>query len=282
MKENNFLNIISKVTLGILIISILIFGFSFFSYSNMEDIEKDNKKLKNDLTQIVESEIEIKEKYNETMKAFEEIELEFTSKYGYDYTMGDEDVIESEIENLKSKNSSIKIQLKEEIKKYKDYYSGDYYLTETLDNSISKFVSLNSINDVDELNPDLYSYLELEKFMEEAIRSGTVKYLISLNKRDIKFDILAFTTAMYSDKLYEIGNDLSDIDQNLNKLYSQIVGLTEVYRNMETFGIKTGKLSYGNLLNLKKNSLTLIEEYFKNKGTIEFLESLGEENEKSK
>lgn len=282
MEETKVFNLITKILIAVFIISILAFAFSYFNISNVKDIEKENIELKEKLTELAKKESDIEEKYTAENIKFEEVELNFASKYGYDYTEKESDIVKSELDTLKNRNVEIKSQLQDEIKKYSDYYSGDYYKSENVEEVIAKFTSLSSISDVDYLTTDLYEYSEIESFINEAKNSGTIKYLSSQNKSDIKSDILFFTTVMYSKNLFEIGNGLSDIGENLNKIYAQIVSITDVYKNMETFGIKTGKLSYSNLENLKKSSLPLIREYFENKGVIESLESLGEDNEKSK
>ncbi|WP_039856632.1 hypothetical protein [Peptoniphilus sp. oral taxon 386] len=281
-KQSKILYAFTILSIILLIIISCFCGYSYLNVKNIHKIEEENTSLNNKLVELLKVEEQLKTESNSENLNLEKLSLDFSSKYGYDYTQKEENIIKLEIENLKAANVLIKKQLKDEIKKYSKYYSGDYYKNESLDAIISKLVNLNNMNGAEYLNTNLYTELKISNFIRNAKLSGTIKYLSSINNDNSEINLLLFTTALYSKDLNEIGNDLSDIDENLNKIYAQIISTEEIFSNLEKYGVNTGNLSSKNLSLLKNNCGDLIRQYYENKGVIEILTNIGDKNEKSK
>lgn len=275
MKENSkILVILNSIFIFLFIIVLGFFIYSQFNISNLEKYEIENNELNNKLIELSKK---IEENKNEL--DLKEVELnnkseEFKGKYGYNYLDKEEDIIKEEVNNLISNNKIIVNDIEALIKEYKDYYSGDYYTSKSLDSLITNFSNLNSLEHTNSLNVNLYDELNLKSFINSAKNSGTIKYLSSINKDSTYNDILYFSTILYSQEFFEVGNDLSNISDNFNKLLSNIESLYGIYKNLEDNGVNVGKLSSNNLSILKFKLNDYVKEYYMNKGIIEVLEEI--------
>ncbi|MGO1579793.1 MAG: hypothetical protein ACTHWZ_00095 [Peptoniphilaceae bacterium] len=261
-----------------LVLSLLFFAYSRISISAKKELENDNLKLKREL-KFKEKEhnkfIKLEKEYENKL---ESLRLEFASKYGYDFNQDEKTLISNEIKNLEFKNSSILKQIKEKIIFYSAYYKGEYYEDDSLESLISKFTNLNSNSRVEIINSDLYSELDIDKFIEKAKKSGTIAYLNSINKENKENNLNLLTTTLYSKDFYNI----SDTNLNLSKVQAEINALCNNYKYLEYSNFNTGNLTYSNLLNLKIETDYLINQYYKNQGVINILKEIGDNYEKFK
>lgn len=280
-KNSKFLKILSILLIIILGISILFFGYTTLSIKNIEAIKKDNNTLNEELKikNIEEEKLFIE--YNEKKDKLENSTYEFSSLYGYNLKDKKENILLNTADRLKSENKNILKQIESAVLKYNDYFNGAYYNDESFINLVSDFSSLIDLKSTESLSTDLYRDINFNAFNEISKENGTINYLNSLNRNSKENNILYFSTAMYSIKLNKVLTGSIDIEKNLDSIYAEIINLTDLYSNLERYGLNTGYLTSYRLSELKEEISRLSKEYYMNLGVIEILE-IGDNNEKIK
>lgn len=104
-----------------------------------------------------------------------------------------------------------------------------------------------------------------------AKSSGTIGYLDSINSHSNFNNLLLLLTSMYSDNLYEISHDLTDVPDNLTSVYNNVFTTQQVFKTLENFGFKTGTLTSENLSNMVQNIESMVNKYYQNRAIIEKL-----------
>ncbi|WBW50659.1 hypothetical protein O6R05_03675 [Peptoniphilus equinus] len=234
----------------------------------VEEIERDTRRLqaviKTKKTQLDAANTELKD-----------ASIQFFSTYGFDYLKSDEEVVEEELYRLNLRNQEIKTAIKDLLIAYVNYYDGQYYEKEDYSSLQADFEQLAATEGLEPLPTDLYTKLNVNDFVEGAKTDGTIGYLDSINS-DSKFNnLLLFLTCMYSNTLYEISHDLSDVPDNLNGLYNDLYSTREVYRAMENFNFNVGILNPDNLDTLLVQIRPLIVEFNNNRGVMDQLSGGG-------
>ncbi|WP_138159065.1 hypothetical protein [Peptoniphilus catoniae] len=283
MKENSkFLYILSILSLIILVFSLFFGGFALLKANSSEELAKENQKLKAEIENLNSQEKELKNTYNKLSVDFEQKKVDFSKTYGFDPDIDEKDLLDEELAYYSNENEKIKAQIIENIKACSDFYKGDYYESEELEDLLSKFSDLSNKNELNSLNPDLYKELNIVSFLDYAKSEGTIKYLSSINSWSKENNIFLFMTIPYSQDLYSISKGLTDYDVNLNSTQAQIDAMYNLYRFFEKSGFKTGKLSSDRLNNLKKTNSDLFKDFYENKGIIETLKEISDNYEKAK
>ncbi|WP_147285880.1 hypothetical protein [Peptoniphilus indolicus] len=243
--------------------------------SELNNLESLKKEL-----QSIEDEVKLNsELKKEKEKELNDKSIEFLTIYGFDYLKEDDELVQEEVKRLVDENNKIKNDLREELKKYIHYFDGSYYEAEDYTGLVAQVLSLDSREISEQLKPDLYSSLDIDNFIKEAKKSGTISYLNSLNNESKFNNILLFLTTMYSDNLYEISHDLTDMPDNLNSLYNNVLTTYQLYKTLEDFSFNTGTLTSTNLNELVYKTEELVKKYYENQAVIEKL--TGETYEKS-
>ncbi len=275
-KKSNKLFIITRISIILFIISVCFFIYSTLNVKNIDSMKDEHKKLSSELESINNEIIKIKKEYDFEKNNLEDLELIFISKYGYDIKEKKDKEVEKSLDILKNENKSIETQIKTDIELFSDYYSGNYYNSEEFDRTANMFLDLTSMGSVEELDVDLYSQIELDKFINIAKSEGTIGYLTNLNKNSNKNNVILFSTAFYSDSLNRLKEkgelkekEISELNENINILY-------EVFKLAEDSGLSTGELSSNRLLKLKNNINEFSKKYYENIGIIQVLRSKGD------
>ncbi|MDY2986469.1 MAG: hypothetical protein SOR77_02415 [Peptoniphilus sp.] len=262
-----------------LIAASVIFGYSKMKYSSYLSELNNLESLKKEL-QSIKEEIKLNSELVKTKeKELNDKSIEFLTIYGFDYLKEDDELVQEEVKRLVDENNKIKNDLREELKKYIHYFDGSYYEAEDYTGLVAQMLSLDSRETSEQLKTDLYSNLAIDNFIKEAKKSGTISYLNSLNNESKFNNILLFLTTMYSDNLYEISHDLTDMPDNLNSLYNNILATHQLYKTLEDFSFNTGTLTSANLNELVYKTEDLVKKYYGNQAVIEKL--TGETYEKS-
>lgn len=275
-KKSNKLFIITRISIILFIISVCFFIYSTLNVKNIDSMKDEHKKLSSELESINNEIIKIKKEYDFEKNNLEDLELIFISKYGYDIKEKKDKEVEKSLDILKNENKSIETQIKTDIELFSDYYSGNYYNSEEFDRTANMFLDLTSMGSVEELDVDLYSQIELDKFINIAKSEGTIGYLANLNKNSNKNNVILFSIAFYSDSLNRLKEkgelkekEISELNENINILY-------EVFKLAEDSGLSTGELSSNRLLKLKNNINEFSKKYYENIGIIQVLRSKGD------
>ena len=275
-KKSNKLFIITRISIILFIISVCFFIYSTLNVKNIDSMKDEHKKLSSELESINNEIIKIKKEYDFEKNNLEDLELIFISKYGYDIKEKKDKEVEKSLDILKNENKSIETQIKTDIELFSDYYSGNYYNSEEFDRTSNMFLDLTSMGSVEELDVDLYSQIELDKFINIAKSEGTIGYLANLNKNSNKNNVILFSIAFYSDSLNRLKEkgelkekEISELNENINILY-------EVFKLAEDSGLSTGELSSNRLLKLKNNINEFSKKYYENIGIIQVLRSKGD------
>lgn len=275
-KKSNKLFIITRISIILFIISVCFFIYSTLNVKNIDSMKDEHKKLSSELESINNEIIKIKKEYDFEKNNLEDLELMFISKYGYDIKEKKDKEVEKSLDILKNENKSIETQIKTDIELFSDYYSGNYYNSEEFDRTSNMFLDLTSMGSVEELDVDLYSQIELDKFINIAKSEGTIGYLANLNKNSNKNNVILFSIAFYSDSLNRLKEkgelkekEISELNENINILY-------EVFKLAEDSGLSTGELSSNRLLKLKNNINEFSKKYYENIGIIQVLRSKGD------
>lgn len=275
-KKSNKLFIITRISIILFIISVCFFIYSTLNVKNIDSMKDEHKKLSSELESINNEIIKIKKEYDFEKNNLEDLELIFISKYGYDIKEKKDKEVEKSLDILKNENKSIETQIKTDIELFSDYYSGNYYNSEEFDRTANMFLDLTSMGSVEELDVDLYSQIELDKFINIAKSEGTIGYLTNLNKNSNKNNVILFSIAFYSDSLNRLKEkgelkekEISELNENINILY-------EVFKLAEDSGLSTGELSSNRLLKLKNNINEFSKKYYENIGIIQVLRSKGD------
>lgn len=275
-KKSNKLFIITRISIILFIISVCFFIYSTLNVKNIDSMKDEHKKLSSKLESINNEIIKIKKEYDFEKNNLEDLELMFISKYGYDIKEKKDKEVEKSLDILKNENKSIETQIKTDIELFSDYYSGNYYNSEEFDRTSNMFLDLTSMGSVEELDVDLYSQIELDKFINIAKSEGTIGYLANLNKNSNKNNVILFSIAFYSDSLNRLKEkgelkekEISELNENINILY-------EVFKLAEDSGLSTGELSSNRLLKLKNNINEFSKKYYENIGIIQVLRSKGD------
>lgn len=280
-KKSTFINIISILSLIILIISFLIFLYSALNIKNISSIKKENKLLSDELKNKNIEETEVEQNYTKLKENLKDIEKEFSAKYGYDINQKEEEILNKNIDLLQNENISILKQIEIELSKYSDFYSGEYYTSDSFIDLLNDFTGLTSLKSTESMSTDLYNSISISNFIKDASSTGTIKYLSSLNKNTKENDILLFATAMYSENLYIANLNNKVTKEDIDEIYAEVVNLHDLYQSLENVYFNTGDLSSYRLLNLKNDLSTLVKKYHENTGIIEILAKAGENNEKN-
>lgn len=283
-KRSKFLYVLSIISIVLLVLSIIVFSYSALNVKNINNLKKDNNKLNDELKSNLKKEKDIEEKYISKSKELKTAEEDFANKYGYSYKDKEDFILKSNLDSLIATNKSLLDQIKIEISKYSDYYSGVYYKTEAFDNALNDFYKLSDLKSTESLSTDLYKNSNIANFIGNAKDTGTIGYLSTLNSDTRENNVLLFSTAIYSIKLNEALSDKKDIEGSLNEIYSEVINLYNLYSSLEQRGFNTGNLSSNRLLVFKNDISNLIRQYYENQGVIESLQNLkeGDNNEKTK
>lgn len=277
-KENSHKTILT-FSIIFLVVTSIIFAYSKLKYNsylselnNLESLKKELQNIKEEV-EINSKSLAIKE------KDLNDKSIEFFTTYGFDYLKEDDELVQEEVKRLQDENNRIKNDLKEELKKYIHYFDGEYYESEDFSGLVAKITSLDDREISEQLNPDIYSQLAIDGFMNEAKKTGTIAYLNSINGESKFNNLLLFLTAIYSDNLYEVSHDLTDIPENLNSIYNNVLTTHQIFKTLESFGLNTGTLTSANLNELVYNTEVFVRKYYENQAVIAKL--TGETYEKS-
>ncbi|SMB83927.1 hypothetical protein SAMN00017477_0623 [Peptoniphilus asaccharolyticus DSM 20463] len=277
-KENSHKTILT-FSIIFLVVTSVIFAYSKLKYNsylselnNLESLKKELQNIKEEV-EVNSKSLAIKE------KDLNDKSIEFFTTYGFDYLKEDDELVQEEVKRLQDENNRIKNDLKEELKKYIHYFDGEYYESEDFSGLVAKITSLDDREISEQLNPDIYSQLAIDGFMNEAKKTGTIAYLNSINGESKFNNLLLFLTAIYSDNLYEVSHDLTDIPENLNSIYNNVLTTHQIFKTLESFELNTGTLTSTNLNELVYNTEAFVRKYYENQAVIAKL--TGETYEKS-
>lgn len=279
MEDLKKYRILFNISLIFLLLSLIVFLYSKLKINEFENNIAKNKEITEQLKEIESKEKLIDKQYNELNSTYENKKLEFISKYGYDYSESKSQMYKNEKDSYIQKNNLIKSQIAAEISKYSEYYQGKYYESNNLDLILSKILEIK--NSPNFINTNLYNELNIGPFIKEAKSEGTIMYLNKLNDQKKSNDVMLLQTAIYSQKLYEISNNLSDVGDNILEIYTEAYATRDVYKSLEQYGFNTANLSADKLNGLVENIRRLTNEYYSNKSIIDYI-SKEEKNENSK
>lgn len=279
MRSEKFSELLIKFSLFFLVISLIIFSYSFFKYNSFSSEKENFEILKKELNEINASAQNNSKMLVEKNKFLNDKSVAFLTTYGFDYLKEDDQLIQEEVKKINDENSQIKSSIKEELKKYINYFEGEYYELEDFSGIVAKVTTIDDRDISEQLNPNIYDDINLEPFIEQAKKSGTIGYLSSINVNNKFNNVLFFLTAMYSDNLYEISHDMTDIPDNLTSVYNNIITTQQIFRVLEDFGLNTGSLKSENLDELISTINSLVKKYYENQAITEKL--TGESYEKS-
>ncbi|CDZ75030.1 hypothetical protein ING2D1G_0872 [Peptoniphilus sp. ING2-D1G] len=201
--------------------------------------------------------------------------------YGFDINSSMKNYIGEQITVLNRQNEDIENKVLELIKSHSDYYKGEYYNKEDLENILSNYFELSDEDKYNSLNLDLYEELDIVNFIDYAKSDGTIKYLSSLNEWSLNNNFLYFLSIPYSVELNNISTG-QEIDINFNNLKTQIDSLQKIYKLYEDIGLKTGKLSSDKLKKFSNNCDELFKTYYENEGSIDVLRKISDKYEQVK
>lgn len=271
MNKEKFLKILMVLSLILLTFSSVSFAYAKMRYNSYEAEKRELESIKKELQTINDEVKNNTELLNSKNQQLNNESVDFLTTYGFDYLKEDDELIQDEIKLLSDENTQIKNSIKDELKKYVHYFDGTYYEIENFSGIVAKVTNIDNSDFNEQMNANIYDELEIDDFINQANSSGTIGYLASINNKTKFNNILFFTTAMYSDNLYEISHDLTDVPDNLNSVYNNILATQQIFKSLEECGINTGTLSSKGLDELVFNTENLIKKYYENQSIIEKL-----------
>lgn len=279
-EQSKITKIIFMISIVIVILSTGFFLYSYLNVKNIESLEKKNKKLKQELETEISNYKEARIDFESKSRDIKNLEFDFMAKYGYDFEEKENLIKNNIIKELKSENKEILQDMKNLIEDYSMFYFGNYYMTDLYTTTVNKFSELTQIIATESLSTNLYDELEIYRFIALASseNDSTIGYLSGINKNNKEIKTMLFMTALYSDSLNAIAEKRSTV-KDPSVIYSEILNLYDIYKQLESYGLYTGKLSSGLLGELKENFSELTKKYYENKGVLKLLE--GEINEKT-
>ncbi len=282
MKRNSkALYVICILSAVVLVMTVIFYGYSYLHLNSFEEQSDLNIELTKKLNDLESEEENLLQSYEDIQNKISEKQDHILNAYGFDINTSMKIYISEQITILNRQNEEIENKVLDLIKAHSDYYRGEYYNKEDLENILSNYFELSDEDKYNSLNLDLYDELDIVSFIDYAKSDGTIKYLSSLNNWSLNNNFLYFLSIPYSVELNGISTD-QDTDINFSNLRDQIDSLQKIYKLYEDLGLKTGSLSSDKLEKFSNKCDELLKTYYENEGSIDVLRKISDKYEQIK
>lgn len=261
------------LSIVVFIFSCSIYGYSKFNIFYIENKNRENHNIENELIQKKNRYEQLKTQSSQINEEFNTLSMNFYKTYGYQFDANKNEVINKEVLQLKLENENLFEKMKSLVTNYGNYYEGSIYDSDTFDAILGTFTQLSDFDNAERFK-NIPQDLGIFQMLNKA--DGTIGYLKIKNSSSPQWNMYLFATALYSRNLNLMtkGEKITPAD-----VYRDIVNLKHLYQQMENSGYQLGNLNAENLIYLDENFSVLLNHYYKNQGIIDAL-SGRVENEK--
>ncbi|MDO5041583.1 MAG: hypothetical protein Q4D95_05790 [Peptoniphilus sp.] len=277
-KNSKALYVICILSVIVLVMAVIFYGYSYLHLNSSQEQRDLNSELTKKLNDLTTEEQNLLQSYEDTQNKIAQKQEYILSTYGFDINESMKSYIGEQITILNRENEEIENQVLNLIKDHSDYYKGEYYNKEDLENILSNYFELSDEDKYNSLNLDLYDELDIVNFIDYAKSYGTIKYLSSLNDWSLDNNFLYFLSIPYSVELNAISTG-QEADINFNHLKGRIDSLQKIYELYEDLGLNTGSLSSAKLKKFSNKCDELFKTYYENQGSIDVLRKISDKYE---